>query len=134
MTTSSKVARNILGFIAGLAAAIAVYLLANVFFGFILSVGWLATLLSWPSSPILYVTTGSGAAAVFTGMAVSSFICAGKRSKGKKKFGTMALGVVILLYFGIVTVVQLQRGGLTDWAIGYALTALMGILVIKSGQ
>lgn len=72
MTTSSKVARNILGFIAGLAAAIAVYLLANVLFGFILSVGWLATLLSWPSSPILYVTTGSGPGWRSTGQARTS--------------------------------------------------------------
>ena len=108
------------------------YMFIGVIFGFLFSIEWVAKLLSWPSTPILYMSTGMGAFGALQAHTVSDKICL-ENSKGYK-WGTIVVGVVILVYFVYCTIVNWIRDGFSDFVIGYFFTAVCGVLLINEGR
>lgn len=129
---STIIVRNILGCICGLVVGWLAYMFIGVIFGFLFSIEWVAKLLSWPSTPILYMSTGMGAFGELQAHTVSDKICL-ENSKGYK-WGTIVVGVVILVYFVYCTIVNWIRDGFSDFVIGYFFTAVCGVLLINEGR
>ena len=129
---STIIVRNILGCICGLVVGWLAYMFIGVIFGFLFSIEWVAKLLSWPSTPILYMSTGMGAFGALQAHTVSDKICL-ENSKGYK-WGTIVVGVVILVYFVYCTIVNWIRDGFCDFVIGYFFTAVCGVLLINEGR
>lgn len=124
--------RNIIGFVLGAVLGYAAYFVTGVLFGFLLSVRWLAALLSWPSTPLLYALFGMGLAGVGVGTLIAGKVCL-PSSKGVKT-GCLVLGGLIILYFGLCAVSSLLSHGLSDYVWGYGATALMGLLPIEEAK
>lgn len=129
---STIIVRNILGCICGLVVGWLAYMFIGVIFGFLFSIEWVAKFLSWPSTPILYMSTGMGAFGALQAHTVSDKICL-ENSKGYK-WGTIFVGVVILVYFVYCTIVNWIRDGFSDFVSGYFFTALMGLHIIYSSR
>ena len=129
---STIIVRNILGCICGLVVGWLAYMFIGVIFGFLFSIEWVAKLLSWPSTPILYMSTGMGEFGALQAHTVSDKICL-ENSKGYK-WGTIVVGVVILVYFVYCTIVNWIRDGFSDFVIGYFFTAVCGVLLINEGR
>ena len=129
---STIIVRNILGCICGLVVGWLAYMFIGVIFGFLFSIEWVAKLLSWPSTPILYMSTGMGAFGALQAHTVSDKICL-DNSKGYK-WGTIVVGVVILGSFVYCTIVNWIRDGVSDFVIGYFFTAVCGVLLINEGR
>ena len=80
----------------------------------------------------LYMSTGMGAFGALQAHTVSDKICL-ENSKGYK-WGTIVVGVVILVYFVYCTIVNWIRDGFSDFVIGYFFTAVCGVLLINEGR
>jgi hypothetical protein len=129
---STIIVRNILGCICGLLVGWLAYMFIGVIFGFLFSIEWVAKLLSWPSTPILYMSTGMGAFGALQAHTVSDKICL-ENSKGYK-WGTTLVGFIIFIYFAYCVVVNWIRYGFSDFIYGYIFTALMGLYIIYSSR
>lgn len=124
------VLRNFIGVILSLVAGATAFYLAGIFFGFVLSFGWISKLLSWPSTPLLYAITGMGGVGVLCACYLSDAICL-PNSKGVK-VGSLIVGIAIILFFSVYAIGSLISYGLSDYTWGYGVCAIMGAIAISS--
>lgn len=121
--------RNFIGVLLSLTVGAVSFYLAGIFFGFVLSFGWISKLLSWPSTPLLYAITGMGAIGVLCAFYLCDKICL-PNSKGVK-IGSLVVGIIIVLYFSIYTIGSFISYGFSDYTWGYGACAIMGIVAIS---
>ena len=122
-----KIFRNIVGVLAGLIAFVMVGLLIHNVFLFLLRIPFLVTLLSYPSSPDLYVNIGIISCSSLAGMGVCSFIAVA--NKYGYKIANIILGMIYVL-LGIANIVSIIFVTNFSWSLLISQIFLIGIGVI----
>lgn len=122
--------RNFIGVLLSLTVGAIAFYLTGILFGFVLSFGWISTLLSWPSTPLLYAITGMGGISVLCAFYLCDKICL-PNSKGVK-VGSLIVGIAIILFFSVYAIGSFISYGLSDYTWGYGVCAIMGAIAISS--
>ena len=123
-----KALLNVLGFFAGAIAFWIASLALSLVFTAILSVPFLANLLSFPSTPELYVTMGMNLGSLYCAFIVCKSISAPTK-KGVKPALILLFALLTLLY-GIATIRGILNYGLTDATWGNGAATLLSIFLI----
>lgn len=97
--------KNIFVTIGGLVVFIVTYILSFLVLGFIASIPFVSTLLSWPSTPDFYVLSGVAAT---SGYATSIFLSKfANLSKNGKNIPSIVIGLLIIAFFGSEAIYRL---------------------------
>ena len=128
-----KIISNVLGLFLGVIASIVAGAITSVLFDLILRIPFLVSILSYPSTPDLYVSTGIMYTSVAAGFAVCQKISLPSR-KGYK-IGTIVLGIlyIILALMNIYTIIFVTE---FTWSGFVPQTVLIGggLIVITSSE
>ena len=117
MKTERTVLYNIIGTIMAVIVCAIVYNVVGILFGIILNYKLAVTLLSYPSTPMLYASAGMSAAGVFAGAAIANKIC--KPNGSGLKVGMRVYAVLVMCYFSVCTIFSLFIYGYNDAIWGY---------------
>lgn len=119
--TGKYVGLNLLGLLAGGITYYISSFVLSFLLGLLLKVPLLVTLLSWPSTPELYLSVGINIGSVAIAFVVCSAICCPKE---RKKFGYLILCVALFLLYGYETIMRFFVMGYSDTVWGFLLSAI----------
>lgn len=112
---------NLLGLLAGGIAYYVSSFVLSFLLGLLLKVPFLVTLLSWPSTPELYLSAGINIGSIAVALVVCNAIC---RPKERKKFGYLILCAALFLLYGYETIMRFFVMGYSDTVWGFLLSAI----------
>lgn len=112
---------NLLGLLAGGITYYVSSFVLSFLLGLLLKVPFLVTLLSWPSTPELYLSAGINIGSIAVALVVCNAIC---RPKERKKFGYLILCAALFLLYGYETIMRFFVMGYSDTFWGFLLSAI----------
>lgn len=112
---------NLLGLLAGGITYYVSSFVLSFLLGLLLKVPFLVTLLSWPSTPELYLSAGINIGSIAVALVVCNAIC---RPKERKKFGYLILCAALFLLYGYETIMRFFVMGYSDTVWGFLLSAI----------
>lgn len=118
--------RNIAGFFVGIITFYIVSILLSMVLGFIVSLPIVASILSFPSTPELYFSTGVNLGAVSSAIFLCDSICA--KTKIGRKPGVVALCIVMSILGIISIILTIMQRGYSDTLWGLLICAIFPIV------
>ena len=119
---------NIAAAVAGFAAYIVVAFLANLVFTLLLKIPLLVRLLSWPSTPELYATTGAVTVSLIAAYGVGKWLC--EKADGKRSWGVSILFTVITILYILSIISRIVAVGYSDSIWAWSIATIICIFVV----